>query len=97
MCLKVTIVLEWLHTCGDYLQERRCEDEQRRTQEIKFSKEDMERVILSMNGDYTKVTSPTHDNDNQSKYVARMATKKWSHHPKNYGDRFAALMSLFCV
>ncbi|XP_076029013.1 spectrin beta chain, non-erythrocytic 5 kst isoform X3 [Oratosquilla oratoria] len=34
--------------------ERRREDERRRTQEIKFSKEDMERVRLSMNGDYNK-------------------------------------------
>ncbi|XP_069954045.1 spectrin beta chain isoform X10 [Cherax quadricarinatus] len=37
--------------------ERRREDERRRTQEIKFTKEDMERVRLSMNGEYAKSPS----------------------------------------
>lgn len=44
--------------------ERRREDERRRTQEIKFTKEDMERVRLSMNGEYAK--SPGRDQDLQS-------------------------------
>ncbi|XP_042865885.1 spectrin beta chain, non-erythrocytic 5-like isoform X7 [Penaeus japonicus] len=44
--------------------ERRREDERRRTQEIKFTKEDMERVRLSMNGEYAK--SPNRDQDPQS-------------------------------
>lgn len=47
-------------------QERRREDERRRTQEIKFTKEDMERVRLSMNGEYAK--SPSRDQDSQSRY-----------------------------
>lgn len=93
----ITFVLEWFHICVDSSQERRREDERRRTQEIKFSKEDMERVRLSMNGDYTKATSPTRDNDNQSRYVARTATKNWPPRPKNYGARFAAFMCLFYV
>ncbi|XP_071547281.1 spectrin beta chain, non-erythrocytic 5 isoform X4 [Panulirus ornatus] len=46
--------------------ERRREDERRRTQEIKFTKEDMERVRLSMNGEYIKSPASSREHDSQS-------------------------------
>ena len=52
-----------------FSQERRREDERRRTQEIKFTKEDMERVRLNMNGDYSKVPASARELDSQSRWV----------------------------
>lgn len=55
-------------------QERRREDERRRTQEIKFTKEDMERVRLNMNGDYSKVPPSSRELDSQSRWVTGSLT-----------------------
>ncbi|XP_066955513.1 spectrin beta chain, non-erythrocytic 5 isoform X7 [Macrobrachium rosenbergii] len=64
--------------------ERRREDERRRTQEIKFTKEDMERVRLSINGEYNKspVTPRDQDPHSSSSSEAAETTSTPEVHPR---------------